>query len=127
MSDCNDALAARLAAIEELAAKRAAAEEEMDRVKREAEEAAAQLVQSKRDRHAELAAHLGHVAEQLKASRPDSFIVRTGWTDSREEFVAKVTTRQMTPKRTLFIDVDRDDDEVLARWTSDVGNSVEIY
>ena len=34
----------------------------------------------KRTQHATLADHLKDVADRLKASRPDSFIVRSGWT-----------------------------------------------
>ena len=126
-SSFRDALDAKLAANADLAAQRRAAEEEMDRV-REAEEVAAQALEaSKRERHAELAAALKELADQLKASRPDSFIVRTGWTESGEEFVAKMSTRQMSPKRSLFVEIDRDDDEVLARWTTDLGNAIEIW
>lgn len=122
-----DALKARLSANESLAEARAAAEAEMDRVQEEAEAAAAAHEEQKRAHHAELSAALDELADQLKASAPDSFIVRTGWTESGEEFVAKMTTRQMRPKRSLFVEVDRDDDEVLARWTSDIGGSIEIW
>jgi hypothetical protein len=127
VTDFSDALNQRLSANADLAKRREAAEEEMDRQRREAEEAAAHVDQTRRDQHALLAAHLLDVAGQLKASRPDSFIVRTGWTESGEEFIAKMTTRQMDPKRSLFVEVDRDDDEVLARWTSDIGSSIEIW
>lgn len=127
MSDFSDALQQRLAANADLALKREAAEEEMDRVRRETQESAARQDQSHRDHHALLAAHVQDLGDQLKASRPDSFIVRTGWTESGEEFIVKVTTRQMSPKRSLFVEVDRDDDEVLARWNSDIGSAVEIW
>ncbi|HUG84167.1 MAG TPA: hypothetical protein VMM13_06360 [Euzebya sp.] len=127
MSDFSDALQERLTANADLARQRAAAEEEMDRERREAEAAAAQQDQSQREQHALLAAHVADLADRLKASRPDSFIVRTGWTESGEEYIAKMTTRQMSPKRSLFIEVDRDDDEILARWTSEIGNAIEIW
>lgn len=127
MTDFSDALNERLTANADLARRREAAEEEMDRRRREAEEAANQIDETKRAIHAELAAHLQDLASKLKASRPESFIVRTGWTESGEEFIAKMTTRQMDPKRSLFVEVDRDDDEVLARWTSDIGSSIEIW
>lgn len=127
MSDFSDALQARLSKNQELAAAKEEAELAMERAKAAQEEAARAQDQAKRDRHAELSAHLKAVADQLKASKPDSFIVRTGWTESGEEFIAKMTTRQMAPKRSLFVEVDRDDDEVLARWTSDVGGAIEIW
>lgn len=127
MSDFEDALQQRLSSNTEMAQRRKAAEEEMDRQRAEAEARDAALDGARRARHAELAAHLQDVADRLKASAPDSFIVRTGWTESGEEFIAKLSTRQMTPKRSLFVEVDRDDDEVLARWTSGVGSAIEIW
>ncbi|MGI9016189.1 MAG: hypothetical protein ACR2HR_03635 [Euzebya sp.] len=128
MSDeFSDALQQRLSSNEELARRRQAAEAEMDRVRREQEAQAAAFDDAQRDQHATLATHLKTVADQLKASRPDRFIVRHGWTESGEEFVASMKTRLMDPKRELFIEVDRDDDEVLARWTSEVGNAVEVW
>jgi hypothetical protein len=127
VGDFEDALRQRLAGNEALAAQRLAAEEEMDRVRRQAEAEVAAAAQARSDRHAALAAHLEDVAARLKASNPDRFIVRTGWTASGEELVAKISTRQVAPKRTLLVEVDRDDDEVLARWTSDVGGAVEVW
>lgn len=127
MSDFSDALQARLSNNEELAAQRQQAEAEMERLRQEAEQAERDQDEARNARHAELAAHLKSVADQLKASKPDSFIVRTGWTESGEEFIAKLSTRQMSPKRVLFVEVDRDDDEVVARWTSDLGMAVEIW
>ncbi|WP_370324994.1 hypothetical protein [Euzebya sp.] len=127
MSDFSDALEQRLSNNADLAERRRAAEEEMDKVRSDAEAAERALDERKRRHHGDLAAHLQQVADQLKASRPESFIVRSSWTESGEEFVAKMTTRQMRPKRSLFIEVDRDDDEVLARWTSDVGSAIEIW
>ena len=115
----------------ELAAQRAEAEKEMDRAKERAREQARreaeQLAEARSERHAELAGACKRLADQLKASAPDQFIVRTGWSTSREEFIAKISTRQLSPARTLFIELDRDDDEVLARWTTDVGNTIELW
>lgn len=127
MSDFSDALNQRLSNNAEIAERREAAEEEMDKVRRDREAAAKALVERKRSQHALLSDHVKTVADQLKASKPESFIVRTGWTESGEEFIAKMSTRQMHPKRSLFIEVDRDDDEVLARWTSEVGSAIEIW
>lgn len=127
MSDFSDALNAKLSKNDQLAQRRRAAEEEMARVEREKQAAEEAAAEGRREQHATLSAHLKEVADQLKASRPESFIVRTGWTESGEEFIAKMSTRQKTPKRSLFIEVDRDDDEVLARWTSEIGNAIEIW
>lgn len=131
MTDFEDSLRAKLARNAELAAQRVEAEREMDRAKQRAEEAErrrlAELAEARNERHTQLAASCKDLAGQLKASAPDQFIVRTGWTSSGEEFIAKISTRQLTPARTLFIELDRDDDEVLARWTTDVGNSIELW
>lgn len=127
MSDFDDALQQRLSRNADLAQRRAEAEAELDR-REQAAAAAAQADLDDRDRHhGVLAAHLAEVADRLKASAPDSFIVRQGWTESGEEFIAKMTTRQMHPKRSLFVEVDRDDDEVLARWTSELGSAIEVW
>lgn len=125
--DFSDALQQRLSSNAELARRRQEAEAEMDRVRHQEEAEKAELNDSNREAHATLSAHLEKLADQLKASKPDSFIVRHGWTASGEEFVASMKTRQMDPKRELFIEVDRDDDEVLVRWTSGVGNAVEVW
>ena len=131
MTDFEDSLRARIARNAELAAQRADAEKEMDRAKQRAEEderrRLAELAEARMERHAELAAACDRLAGQLKASAPEQFIVRAGWTSSREEFIVKISTRQLSPARTLFIELDRDDDEVLARWTTDVGNSIELW
>ena len=131
MSDFESALQAKLARNAELAAERARAEEEMDRAKERAEEVERQRLAdehtAREARHAELADHLRQLTDQLKAASTDSFIVRTGWTESHEEFIAKISTRKLTPARTLFIELDRDDDEVLVRWTTDVGNRLELW
>lgn len=131
MSDFESELEATLARNAEAAQRRVEAEAEMDRVvadkaeeeRRLAEEQAAQ----RSARHAELAEHLQSLAAQLKRSAPDAFVVRVGWTESGEELIAKLSTRQTTPARSLFIELDRDDDEVLARWTSDLGSAVEMW
>lgn len=131
MTDFEENLQARLARNAELAAQRSQAEEEMDEAKRRAEEQErqreAELAQSRNERHAELAASCQNLVDQLKASAPDQFVVRTGWTSSGDEYIAKISTRQLSPARTLFIELDRDDDEVLARWTTDVGNTIELW
>jgi hypothetical protein len=131
MSDFQDALKAQLARNEELAEERRRAEAEMDRVEEERradeERRRQELAEARRQRHAELVDHLKTVSAQLKQSSPDQFIVRTGWTESGEEFIAKLSTRGLEPARSLFIELDRDDDEVLARWTSALGNSIELW
>lgn len=131
MTDFEDSLQAKLARNAELAAKRAEAEQEMDRAKARAEEdeqrRLVRLAEARNERHAELASSCKELADQLKASAPGQFVVRTGWTSSGEEFIAKISTRQLNPGRTLFIELDRDDDEVLARWTTDVGNTIELW
>lgn len=126
-NDFSDALEQRLAGNAELAQRRQEAEDEMDRARLRQEAEAVAVDRARSDRHGELAAHLKEVAGRLKASAPDSFIVRDGWTASGEEYVATMKTRQMDPKRELFVEIDRDDDEVLARWTSAIGNAVEVW
>ncbi len=131
MSDFEAALAQQLSRNAELAQQRVAAEAEMDRAKQEREDAdrqeAARQQDARNARHAELAEHLAQVAAQLKVASPDTFIVRTGWTASGEEFLTKISTRQTTPARSLHVEVDRDDDAVFARWISDLGNPVEMW
>jgi hypothetical protein len=131
MTDFEAALRARLERNKELARERARAEEEMNRVveeRRTEEERRQQELQlARQQRHAELVEHLQTVTDQLKQSSPGTFIVRAGWSKSGEEFVAKVSTRALEPARKLLIELDRDDDEVLARWTSDIGNSIELW
>lgn len=131
MSDFQEDLQARLARNAELAAERVRAEEEMDRARERAaeeeRERQAQVAEDRRTRHAELATACQDLVDQLKASAPEQFVVRTGWTSTGEEYIAKISTRQLRPARTLFIELDRDDDEVLARWTSDVGNTIELW
>lgn len=131
MSDFAAELAARLERNAELARERAAAEEAMDRAARDAEEAErrrqAELAEARLQRHASLVGDLQRVAEGLKQASPDEFVVRLGWTASGEEYIAKISTRALTPARALLIELDRDDDEVLARWRSDVGNALELW
>ena len=131
MTDFEAALAEQLSRNADLVEQRKQAEAEMDRAAAEREEAARLQAQREQDerneRHAQLAEHLGRVAAQLKAASPDTFIVRSGWTQSREEFRVKISTRQTRPARTLMIELDRDDDQVMARWNTDVGSSVELW
>lgn len=131
MTDFEAALAEQLSRNAELAQRRVQAEAEMDQAKRDREEAdhqeAARQQEERNARHGELAEHLGRVAAQLKASAPDTFIVRSGWTASGEEYLTKISTRQTSPARSLHVEIDRDDDAVLARWNSDVGSPVEMW
>ncbi|MGI8574975.1 MAG: hypothetical protein ACR2MA_06460 [Egibacteraceae bacterium] len=131
MSDFEAELARRLSRNEELAEERAAAEEQMDRVVAEQAEARARAArereQAQREQHSQLASFLRERAEQLKQAAPDTFVLRMGWTESGEEFIVKLSTRTLSPSRSLFIELDRDDDEVLVRWHSDVGNSLELW
>ena len=131
MSDFEAALQDRLERNAELAEQRAQAEKEMDRVQAEqradAERRRMEQADARLTRHTQLVEHLQQVAGQLKERAPESFVVRLGWTESHEEYLAKISTRRLQPARTLFIELDRDDDEVLARWTSDLGNSLELW
>jgi len=131
MSDFSTELAARLARNAELSRERAAAEEAMDRAARDAEEAERErqreLAAARRTRHGELVGVLTGLAERLKQASPDEFVVRLGWSASGEEFLGKISTRRLTPARALLIELDRDDDEVLARWHSDVGSALELW
>jgi hypothetical protein len=77
-------------------------------------------------RHGELVEALQAAANELKRADPEGFVVRLGWTESREEFIAKISTRLLEPARSLLIELDRDDDEVLARWHSDLGDALEL-
>jgi hypothetical protein len=131
MTDFEQSLQARLARNAELAAERAQAEEQMDRARAEAEEQEQQrqagLATARNDRHAARAASGQDLVGQLKASAPEQFVVRTGWTSTGEEHIAQNSTRRQRPARTLFIELDRDAAEVLARWTTDVGNTIELW
>jgi len=131
MTDFQSELAARLARNAELARERAQAEEHMDRAVRERAEAEqrrkVELAEARRARHAELVEQLRTVSQGLKEASPDEFVVRLGWTESGEEFIARISTRKLTPARTLLVELDRDDDEVLARWRTDVGDALELW
>jgi hypothetical protein len=131
MSDFEAALRDRLARNSELAKQRAEAEQLMVQAERDAEERARreeeQRRQARSERHAELVESLTAAARHLKAADPEGFIVRLGWTESREEFIAKISSRLLYPSRSLFVELDRDDDEVLVRWHSDVGNALELW
>lgn len=131
MTDFESALASRLARNAEIAEERARAEQEMDRVEREKtaaqEREERELREARRARHAELVDGLTAAAKGLKDASPEGFVVRLGWTQSGEEFIAKISTRLLEPARSLLIELDRDDDEVLARWHSDVGNALELW
>ncbi len=131
MTDFEAALQQQLERNAELTRRRAEAEAEMNRAREaqiEAERREAERAQQERDdHHAALAEHLAKVSAQLKAASPDVFIVRSGWSETGEEFRAKISTRQIRPARSLLVDLDRDDDQVMARWHSDIGNTVELW
>lgn len=131
MSDFQDALSAKLAHNVEF--EREHEQEERERRRREEERRADEEQQRREEqerrdaRHAELVAHLQDLLVQLERSAGGDFLSRGGWTESGEEFVVKVTSVQLSPRRSLFVELDRDDDEVLARWTSEVGESIEMW
>jgi hypothetical protein len=131
MVDFEAALQAKLVRNAELAQEREQAEEEMDRVlQQQAEERIREeheRRQAQMARHDELVQALQAAANGLKQADPEGFVVRLGWTESRQEFIAKVSTRLVHPARSLFVELDRDDDEVLVRWHSDLGNALELW
>jgi hypothetical protein len=131
MTDFEAALRQKLARNAELERQRAEAEQQMDRFvaekQAEDERREAEARTAQRERHGELVEALSDAAKQLKAASPEDFVARLGWTESGEEFIAKISTRLMEPSRSLFVELDRDDDEVLARWHSDVGSSLELW
>ncbi len=131
MSDFQEALQQRLERNAELAEQRRRAEQEMDRVREQQAEEAIRAEHARRQaqmqRHEELVEALAERAQALKASDTEHFVVRLGWTESREEYIAKISTRKLQPARSLLIELDRADDEVLARWHSDLGNSLELW
>lgn len=94
--------------------------------KAEEEQRERRVEQVRHDSHEELAGQLQELLGAVQRSS-DNVVVRAGWSDSGEEFVAELSTVQLEPSRTLFVELDRDDDEVLARWTSDEGDAVEIW
>lgn len=131
MDDFDAALRATLTRNKAIDERHARAEEELQRLEEEraraVEDERRQLAEARVQRHADLAAHLEDVVARLKASSPDLFVVRTGWSASREEYTARIRTRTIAPARTLFVELDRDDDEVLVRWMSDVGSALELW
>ncbi len=131
MTDFEAALRAKLDRNAQLAAEREEAEADWERFQRERQEEERRREQEQRTaregRHGVLVEALTAAAKGLKSMSPEGFIVRLGWTQSGEEFIAKISTRLMEPARTLLVELDRDDDEVLARWHSDVGNSLELW
>ena len=130
MTDFDDRLRERLARNERLAEERSYAEEEMNRAAERAEEEAAREAAELRERqdarHAALAERLTELVETVRQTAPN-VTVRAGWSASGEEFLAKLTTHRTRPDRSLSITLDRDDDQVLARWRSSVGESLELY
>ncbi|HEX2027608.1 MAG TPA: hypothetical protein VHF25_06375 [Nitriliruptorales bacterium] len=131
MDDFEDVLRAKLARNTEIDREREEAERELARREREqveeAERRRRELQEALQTRHADLVHHLQQLIGQLDAMAPGSVVARTGWTESREEFIAKLSSVQLRPHRSLFLELDRDDDEVLARWTSDLGQSIEMW
>lgn len=130
MDDFQDRLRAKLDRNVELEQERERTREEFEEFEaaREAEEEERQrrAEQARRDRHAELVERLQELIGTVQET-PADVVVRAGWSDSGEEYVAELSTVQLDPSRTLFVELDRDDDEVLARWTSDEGDAVEIW
>lgn len=131
MSDFTDALRRTLDNNEQVDAERAEQRRHQERLaeeRREELERQEREQQALRDaRHAELVDHLRSLLGELEASAPQSFVTRGGWTESGEEYVVKAASVQLHPKRSLFIELDRDDDEVLVRWSSSVGESIEMW
>lgn len=131
MTDFSTRLAGRLARNAELARERAETEErldlaELERAERDAADAAA-LRAEQAERHRTLVVHLAEVARGLAAASREDFVVRLGWSREGEAFVARIATRTLTPSRTLVLNLDRDDDQVLARWRSDLGEALELW
>lgn len=131
MSDFKDALRAQLERNAEIEKERRRVDEELDRREEEIAEdrrtREQEAARERADRHAELAAHLEQLASDLQHSEEAPFVVRAGWSATGEEFVADFQSVQIRPKRSLLVEVDRDDDEVLARWRSDLGDALELY
>ena len=131
MGDFQDALRARLERNAELAEQDRAAQEEMDRLEaqREAENQrrADQAAAARRQQHADLVAHVELLAGQLAAASPQDLDIRAGWSTSGEEYLVRASTVRLRPARRLEIELDRDDDEVLVRWKSDLGDALEMW
>jgi hypothetical protein len=130
MSEFEDRLRERLERNANLADERARAEGEMDRAKERAAELAAaeeaELRERQRARHGELAERLKALVDTLRSSG-QGLDARAGWSASGEEYLVRLAKREPWPGRALSIELDRDDDEVLARWHSDVGNTLELW
>lgn len=131
MTDFDDALERALERNAEVAENRARAEQEMARVESErraaAERRAEEEAAARDRRHAELVARLDELLGRLASAAPDRVDARAGWSPSGVEYLATVSTVGLSPRRTLSLELDRDDDEVLARWRSDVGDSIEMW
>lgn len=131
MDGFEDVLKAKLARNAELAQEQERAEREAERLRAahaaETERRERELDQARRARHAELVERLQRLAEQVDLTSPEHLVVRMGWSASGEEFMAKVQTIQLRPSRSLLVQLDRDDDQVLARWSSTVGDAVEMW
>ncbi|MDQ3932887.1 MAG: hypothetical protein M3252_08645 [Actinomycetota bacterium] len=131
MDGFEDVLKAKLARNAELAQEQERVEREAERLRAEqaaeTERRERELDQARRARHAELVERLQRLAEQVDLTSPEHLVVRMGWSATGEEFMAKVQTIQLRPSRSLLVQLDRDDDQVLARWSSTVGDSVEMW
>jgi hypothetical protein len=131
MAGFEDVLKAKLVRNAELVREQEEAERDAERIREaraaEAERRRRELELARRARHAELVEHLQQLAEQVDLTSPEHLVVRTGWSASGEEFTAKVQTIQLRPLRSLHVQLDRDDDQVLVRWSSDIGDSVERW
>lgn len=130
MSDFDERLRERLDRNQQLAEERAHAETEMDAAAERAAERVARDAEDVRrrqdERHAELAERLTALVDHVRDAVED-ITVRAGWSASGEEYLARFATIDARPRRALSIELDRDDDEVLARWHSAVGDSMELY
>ena len=131
MADFEDQLRAKLERNVEIDEERQAAREEFERhqADREAERQRAEREEAaaRDQRHRELVERLDQLIGSVQATSAEEVVVRAGWSDSGEEYVAELATVQLDPSRSLFVELDRDDDEVLARWTSSEGDAVEIW
>lgn len=130
MSDFDQRLRERLERNQRLAQERTRAESEMDAAAERAAERAAREAHDRRrrqdERHAELAERLTGLVDQVRDVAAN-ITVRAGWSASGEEYLARFATISVRPRRALSLELDRDDDEVLARWHSTVGQSMELY
>lgn len=131
MADFEDQLRAKLERNTEVDEERQAAREEFERHEAEREAEAERREREQRSareqRHTELVERLEQLIGTVQRTSPENVVARAGWSDSGQEYVAELATVQLDPSRTLFVELDRDDDEVLARWTSSEGDAVEIW